>query len=165
MAPASESVTVGVFARVVAQEVERGRCAVAAEFIDQRCVGVLAAAAGWTEPSFLDPSRTAGLVSPSSDGALWLHNFYPTGEQWYTNFKPQSGWLCSTLSKLHHILTLFRDAGERPDVWFEPEEVWEIRGADLSLSPVRVLKGWRERGGHTWLFFLPALCAACLQST
>lgn len=92
-------------------------------------------------------------------GALWLHNFYPTGEQWYTNFKPQSGCLCSRLSKLHHILTLFRDAGERPDVWFEPEEVWEIRGADLSLSPVRVLKGGRERGGHTWLFF-PA-CTLC----
>lgn len=23
-----------------------------------------------------------------------------------------------------------------PDVWFEPVEVWEIRGADITLSPV-----------------------------
>jgi DNA ligase 1 len=28
------------------------------------------------------------------------------------------------------------DTLESPDVWFEPREVWEIRGADLTLSPV-----------------------------
>ena len=25
---------------------------------------------------------------------------------------------------------------EQPDVWFEPGEVWELRGSDLSLSPL-----------------------------
>ena len=31
---------------------------------------------------------------------------------------------------------LIVDTLETPDVWFEPKEVWEIRGADLTLSPV-----------------------------
>lgn len=30
----------------------------------------------------------------------------------------------------------YYNTGEWPDVWFEPTEVWELRGADLTLSPV-----------------------------
>jgi len=30
----------------------------------------------------------------------------------------------------------YYNTGESPDVWFEAAEVWEIRGADITLSPV-----------------------------
>lgn len=30
----------------------------------------------------------------------------------------------------------YYNTGERPSVWFEPTEVWELRGADLTVSPV-----------------------------
>jgi len=33
-------------------------------------------------------------------------------------------------------LKTYVDSGLRPDVWWQPSEVWEIRGADLTLSPV-----------------------------
>ncbi|EIW68887.1 hypothetical protein TREMEDRAFT_31295 [Tremella mesenterica DSM 1558] len=39
---------------------------------------------------------------------------------------------CSKSSPLGYYDT----GGLRPDVWFAPSEVWEIRGADITLSPV-----------------------------
>ena len=39
------------------------------------------------------------------------------------------------------------DTLEQPDVWFNPTEVWEIRGADLTLSPKhRAAAGAKARG-------------------
>lgn len=34
---------------------------------------------------------------------------------------------------MNHVL--FRTP-EKPSVWFEPSEVWEIKGAELTVSPV-----------------------------
>ncbi|WWD16639.1 hypothetical protein CI109_101069 [Kwoniella shandongensis] len=34
------------------------------------------------------------------------------------------------------MLGYYETNGLRPNVWFEPSEVWEIRGADITLSPV-----------------------------
>ncbi|WWC60196.1 uncharacterized protein I303_102761 [Kwoniella dejecticola CBS 10117] len=36
----------------------------------------------------------------------------------------------------HTQLGFYDTNGLRPDFWFEPSEVWEIRGADITLSPV-----------------------------
>lgn len=31
---------------------------------------------------------------------------------------------------------VYYQTGEKPDMWFTPELVWEIRGADFTVSPV-----------------------------
>ena len=34
----------------------------------------------------------------------------------------------------------YYETGESPSVWFPPTEVWEIRGADLTISPVHKVR-------------------------
>jgi ATP-dependent DNA ligase len=36
---------------------------------------------------------------------------------------------------------------ERPDVWFEPAQVWEVRGADLTISPVHTAAAGMVKNG------------------
>lgn len=55
----------------------------------------------------------------------------------------------------------YYNTGEWPSVWFEPGEVWEIRGADLTISPVHraavgCIEANRERGVS--LRYIPAIC-------
>jgi DNA ligase 1 len=57
----------------------------------------------------------------------------------------------------------YYNTSESPDVWFEPVEVWEIRGADLTLSPVHkaaVGKVHPERGCS---LRFPRFIKACSQ--
>ena len=44
----------------------------------------------------------------------------------------------------------YYETAESPSVWFPPTEVWEIRGADLTISPVHkvCLSG---RRGNAWI--------------
>lgn len=46
--------------------------------------------------------------------------------------------------------------GESPQLWFEPGEVWEIRGADLTLSPVHKVRCRCHAAPQRWLLTLPA---------
>lgn len=49
------------------------------------------------------------------------------------------GYVCATKKSYYKT-------GERASVWFEPREVWEVRGAELTLSPVH-LAGRDDLGG------------------
>ena len=48
--------------------------------------------------------------------------------------------------------------GESPQLWFEPGEVWEIRGADLTLSPVHKVRRLCRAAPQRWLPTRPS-CA------
>ena len=45
---------------------------------------------------------------------------------------PKDSENCSSTAKLADV----DSGGLRPDVWWRPSEVWEVRGADITLSPV-----------------------------
>ncbi|CAG8447623.1 8042_t:CDS:10 [Ambispora gerdemannii] len=54
--------------------------------------------------------------------------FYKEMKQRYSH---ENGNLLETKKWYYDV-----DEGLRPEVWFEPQEVWEIRGADITISPV-----------------------------
>ncbi|CAG8632395.1 373_t:CDS:10, partial [Ambispora leptoticha] len=54
--------------------------------------------------------------------------FYKEMKQRYSH---ENGNLLETKKWYYDV-----DEGIRPEVWFEPQEVWEIRGADITISPV-----------------------------
>ena len=67
---------------------------------------------------------------------IQAYNLYPqidTGfsdEQLVTFTKELKEVACSGPNKYYRA-----EASEKPDVWFEPHVVWEVKAADLSLSP------------------------------
>lgn len=79
-------------------------------------------------------------------GAFLLACYNPEEEKYKTICKIGTGFSDASLGD--HFKTLKEheisaprsyydyDKGTNPDVWFEPVQVWEIKAADLSISPI-----------------------------
>ncbi|CAG8491951.1 10380_t:CDS:2 [Acaulospora morrowiae] len=56
-------------------------------------------------------------------------------DQFYTemklNYSKENGNILETKKSYFDV-----DDAIRPDVWFEPQEVWEVKGADITISPI-----------------------------
>ncbi|OWO99922.1 hypothetical protein B2J93_8542 [Marssonina coronariae] len=88
-------------------------------------------------------------------GAFLLACFNRTSESYETICNIGTGFSEAVLETLHAELSPLiidrpkpfysHSAGNthQPDVWFEPKYVWEVKTADLTLSP-RYKAGWRE---------------------
>lgn len=81
-------------------------------------------------------------------GAFLLACYNPSNQTYETICKIGTGFSEINLEEFHEILSKLEidkpkpfythDGGnkQQPDVWFEPKIVWEVKTADLSLSPV-----------------------------
>jgi len=102
-------------------------------------------------------------------GAYLLACYDPEGERYQAICKIGTGFSDEQLAKFHSELKpleiaqkkSYYDVGEaKPEVFFEPQYVWEILAADLSLSPVySAAKGLVRRGQlicscHLMLFII-----------
>eukprot|EP00803_Ostreobium_quekettii_P008788 evm.model.scf_1474EXC.2 EVM.evm.TU.scf_1474EXC.2 scf_1474EXC:16266-31624(-) len=70
--------------------------------------------------------------------------YCPVAEEYQSLCRVMSGFSDAFYTEATRRLTgtiaprrkAYYNTGESPSVWFEPTEVWEVRGADLTLSPV-----------------------------
>ncbi|OII76696.1 DNA ligase ATP-dependent family protein [Cryptosporidium andersoni] len=100
-------------------------------------------------------------------GTFLLAVYNPNSEIYETICKIGTGFSEEILQKLYNMLTeyIISDISAKsyyhvdsislkPDVWFEPRFVWEVKAADLSLSPVHTTAfGIREEGKGIGLRF------------
>lgn len=89
--------------------------------------------------------RKAGWFSP-----ILLACYDPESEQWQSVCRCMSGFtdafyreITEFYGQQQHQLdpsaaSKMYSTHEQPDVWFKPLQVWEIRGADLTVSPVHM---------------------------
>ena len=78
-------------------------------------------------------------------GALLLACYDAEGEEYQTICKIGTGFSDEALQQHYEALKPLeltkprgdiKIGGAKPDVWFEPQVVWEVLTADLSLSPI-----------------------------
>lgn len=80
-------------------------------------------------------------------GAFTLACYNPGSEEFETICNIGTGFSEELLTNLYNTLSEYEipkpkpyylhagSAAQQPDVWFEPKVVWEVKAADLSLSP------------------------------
>lgn len=77
-------------------------------------------------------------------GAFLLASYHESNDVFQSITKIGTGFSDEFLEKCHEFYKDKAitskpsnvDSGLKPDVWFEPGQVWEVRAADLSISPV-----------------------------
>jgi DNA ligase-1 len=94
-------------------------------------------------------------------GSLLLASFNPKTNKYYTFTKVGAGFTDKDLEDLPKILNKFKlkekhhlvETNMKADVWFEPQKVMEVEGAEITISPVHTVAIDKIKNGGLALRF------------